>query len=423
LLLVLVAQVGRVELDTGTAVAVNPSILLVPALLAAWFLSMVVGRRLYIARSPVNAPLVTFLLTGLLSLLVGTALWNPEVPRADNLIVVQVAQWAVFAFSAGAFWLTGNQVTEEIGLRRLTFFFLAVAGALAIMRVTPGLMGPVSNVATYALERAPFWMLLSAVAGGQLLFNRALSARWRIFLVACLAAVAVYALFWERATLSNWVGVLSVMGVLVWLRFPRLRLVAIVLLLVLGVTGFLGSTIFEFAGGEAEWNESGGSRLTLIGRVVDVTMRNPVTGLGPAAYRAYAGMQPLAYGRAYYLTPAVNSHNNYVDLFAHMGVLGLAIFLWFAVAVFGLGLRLRARYTEGFAAGYVNAMLAAWAGALAVMVLADWILPHVYNIGFPGFQASVLVWSFLGGLVALDKMPGPSHGLARTRSSREPDIS
>ena len=45
--------------------------------------------------------------------------------------------------------------------------------------------------------------------------------------------------------------------------------------------------------------------------------------------------------------------------------------------------------------------------ALASAVLLpepDWILPFVYNIGFPGFQASVLVWLFLGGLVALDNM-------------------
>jgi len=28
----------------------------------------------------------------------------------------------------------------------------------------------------------------------------------------------------------------------------------------------------------------------------------------------------------------------------------------------------------------------------------------VYNIGFLGFQASVLVWLFLGGLVALEQI-------------------
>ena len=50
-------------------------------------------------------------------------------------------------------------------------------------------------------------------------------------------------------------------------------------------------------------------------------------------------------------------------------------------------------------------MLAVGAGALVLMVMVDWILPFVYNVGFPGFQASVLVWLFMGGLVALDNLP------------------
>jgi hypothetical protein len=408
LALVLVALVGRVEFGTGTAVAVNLATLLVPALLGVWVLYMVLRRDIRIAPSRLNAPLGFFLLAGLLSLLIGTALWDPGVPRADNLIVVQIAQWAIFAFSAAVFWLTGGLIADEAWLRRLTFFFLGVAGTLAILRVLPGTMRRVQDVATFALDRAPFWLLLAALASGQLVFNRHLSLRWRVFLIACLSAVIAYVFFWERATLSHWIGVAAATTVLVWLRFPRLRVWAIALLVVLIASGLLGSTLYNFAGGEAEWDESGGSRLVLIQRVIEVTMHNPITGLGPAAYRSYAKMTPLAYGKALWLEPWINSHNNYVDLFAHTGLLGLGIFLWFAVEVFALGLRLRSRFTTGFAAGYVNAMLAAWAGALVLMLFADWILPHVYNIGFPGFQASVLIWLFLGGLVSLEQMTGHS---------------
>ena len=69
-----------------------------------------------------------------------------------------------------------------------------------------------------------------------------------------------------------------------------------------------------------------------------------------------------------------------------------------------LGVNLRTAYSHGFASAYVNGSLAAGLSALVMMALADWILPHVYNIGFPGFQASVLIWLFWGGLVALQQL-------------------
>ena len=401
--LIVAALLVPLDIPTGTEVRINLAALLPPIILGVGLLDQARRRegRLFLP-SITNKPLWLFLLAGLLSLLVGTVFWDPAVPHSSNLIIVQLAQWAIFAFSAIVFWLMGSMVRDKGQLQRLTFFYLAVAGSLAIMRVLPGTGSLREHVATFAVDRAPFWLLLAALTGGQLLFNQNLSTRWRWFLLAVLAAVLLYSLILERKTLSNLAGVGPVLAMLIWLRWPRMRwaLVALAVLVLL----FLLPVIYGFAGGDAEWEESGGSRLALAGRVVEVTMRNPITGLGPAAYRSYARMKPLLYERAYYTDPWVNSHNNYVDLFAHFGIVGLVLFFWFSVQVFRLGVRLRVYFVEGFAAGYVNAMLAAWVGALVVMVFADWILPHVYNIGFPGFQASVLVWLFLGGLVSLEQM-------------------
>jgi hypothetical protein len=402
--LVAAALVAHLEFGTGTEVALNPATLLVPAMLGVWVLDMMRRREVRLVLSRTNRPLLLFLLAGLLSLLIGLATWDPAVPRSGNFTLVQLAQWAIFAFAAIAFWLTGNLVRDEAWLRRLAFTFLVLGGGLALLRVTPGTMTLVSRVATFAVDRSPFWMMLAALAAGQLLFNRQLTRPWRVFLGAILVAVGLYTLYWQRATLSHLAGVAGVAGVLVWLRWPRLRWPAILLLAALAVSGTLFSSVYQFAGGWREWAESGGSRLLLIGRVIEVTMQNPITGLGPAAYRPYANMEPLLYGRAFWIAPLINSHNNYVDLFAHVGLLGMALFFWFTVEVTRLGLRLRAHFTEGFAAGYVNGMLAAGAGALVLMMFADWILPFVYNIGFPGFQASLLVWLFLGGLVALEQV-------------------
>ena len=408
--LVLAALVLPMEFSTGTQVSLNRAALLLAALLLVWLASSLVRQRLELASSRVNAPLLGFLALGLLSLLAGNVLWDPGVPRPHNMLAVQMAQWAIFALSAGALWLAGSVIEDQAWLRRLTLTFLGLGGCLALARLLPVVSGLIGRFVTVALNRPPFWLLLTALAGGQLLFNRQLAANTRRLLVLLLVIVAFYAFIQLRESVSTWVGVAATAGVLIWLRWPRFRWPVILLLTALSVNGLLQSAVWEFAGGEREWILSGGSRLALIERVVQVTMRNPITGLGPASYRPYANQEPLAYRRALWINPKISSHNNYVDLFAQTGVLGLTLFFWFAVELARLGLRLRTRFREGFAAGYVNGMLAAGAGSLVIMLLADWILPFVYNIGFPGFQASVLVWLFMGGLVALDHLPDGEAG-------------
>jgi len=383
LALVLAALVVPVEFGTGTAVTLNTAALLVPAMLTLWLLDMVRKRQVRIVSSPVNRPLLLFLGASLLSLLIGIATWDPMVPRSSNFTLVQLAQWAIFAFSAGAFWLTANLATQEKWLRRMTWSFLLVGGAVAVGRQLPGAASLLNKVTTFAFDRAPFWALLASLAGGQLLFNRSLHRLARWALAAEMLSAFVYAFIDQQEAVSNWVSLGVTVAVLLWLRFPKLRWPVFALVIALAVAGLLIPSVYEFAGGEEEWLMSGQSRIVLSGRVIEVTMRNPVTGLGPAAYRPYANARPLLYGRAYWVNPQVNSHNNYVDLFAHGGILGLGLFAWFAAEIGKLGGRLRRRYPSGFEGGYVNGMLAAGAASLVLMVFADWILPFVYNIGFP----------------------------------------
>jgi hypothetical protein len=402
--LILATLIARQQFSTGTQVSLNVAALLVPSLFFLWIAEMVRRRAVRFVPSSCNRPLLLFLCASLLALLVGNVLWDPVVPRTSSFVLVQLAQWSVFAFSAFAFWLAGNLVTDEAWLCRLAWTFLVLGGGLAILWGMPGVGSLVRSFSTVALIRAPFWVLLAALAGGQLLFNDRLSATSRWFLLAVSVVVVFYAFVWQREGASNWVGVAAVAGVLSWLRFPRLRWPVVVLLVSLTAVGLLIPTVYEFAGGDHEWFTSGGSRLALIRRVVELTLRNPITGLGPAAYRPYGLTDPLVYAHIVWMNPRLSSHNNYVDVFAHAGLLGLGLFLWFLGEVGWLGWRLSRRYQTGFLAGYVNGMFAAWAGMVVIMMLADWFLPFVYNIGFPGFQASVLVWMFLGGLVAVEQM-------------------
>lgn len=400
--LVIMALLVPFQIETGTGVLLNPATLFVPVLLVIWVSHQLRKRSIRFVQSQANTPLLFFLLMSLVSLLIGNANWDPLVPRSGQFWLVQLAQWAIFAFSAGVFIVAGNLLAEEYWLYRLTVAFLIIGGVLGIAGALVGVRNLVDKTATVALIRAPFWVLLTGLAGGQLLFNPRMSLTWRTFLYLSLAVTLVYAFGQEQEAASNWVGIVGVAITLVWLRWPRLRLPTVLLVLVLAATGVLIPSIYEFAGGDFEWEQSGGSRLVLIERVVGVTMRNPITGLGPAAYRPYANQAPLLYGRAFWTAPIINSHNNYIDVFAHTGLIGLALFLWFLAEVAWLGWRLHCRYQKGFIAGYVNGMQSVLAGMVVIMMLLDWFLPFVYNVGFPGFQASVLVWLFLGGLVAIE---------------------
>lgn len=401
--LIVVAFLLPISLGTGTEVRLGSATLFIPILVLLWLLGVWRQRGFPPARSRVWRPLLGFVLAGLLSLAVGIIQWDPLVPRSDRFLLVQLAQWALFAFSALVFWLGAQWPASEFALRRLTLFFLGLGGLIMALTYLPAGM-PLKRLISITPGYPPLLAVFGALAAGQLFYDRSLSRPWRFVMAAIVAATLFQGLVLQRDNVSTLIGLGVAAGVFIWLRWPRLRWLLLVLVTMSALLGVLFPTLYDFAGGDEEWEASGGSRLVLIGRVIEVTMRNPITGLGPAAYRPYTALKPLPYGRAYWVVPQVSSHNNYVDLFSHTGLLGLGLFLWFAGEVIWLGLRLRRRWRTGFAAGYVNGMVAGWLGCLAAMALGDWVLPFVYNLGFPAFQGTALVWMLLGGLVALEQI-------------------
>jgi hypothetical protein len=138
--------------------------------------------------------------------------------------------------------------------------------------------------------------------------------------------------------------------------------------------------------------------------------RNPWLGFGPANYYHYTLLFPIIGWWVRF-----NSHNNYIDLVAQTGVIGLLAFCWFVVEVLRLALRLFSRVPTGFAKAYVVGALGGLAGSLVSGFLADWIVPFTYNIGLTGFRSSLLFWFFLGGLLSLKRMMSAADAFARSQ--------
>jgi hypothetical protein len=141
--------------------------------------------------------------------------------------------------------------------------------------------------------------------------------------------------------------------------------------------------------------------------MLEIIKINPILGLGPANYYWYTPAYSIMGWNVFF-----NSHNNYIDILAQTGILGLICFLWFFGEMFVLGWRLQFRVPDGFEKAYVYSALGGIAGTLAAAMLGDWVIPFVYNVGLDGLRAAMIGWLFLGGLVALEQIytkPAPNY--------------
>jgi hypothetical protein len=394
------------EFGTGSAVTLTPPVFLIPAIALAWLARRVQQGSLRLPASRTTLPLLLFVGSGLFSLLAGTMYWDPAVPRPGNLILVQLAQWAIFALSAALFLLAGDLGRDTRWLKGATWAFLILGSVVALEASSPVVRQIFDLYSPRRANTGMFWTWFAALAIGQLVFNRRLAWPARLALLGTLLVSAYVLASRTGEWVSGWAPFSVAAVTVIWLRIRRgNRALGWALLPVLaGAAVLVYPALFELAGGQQGLDMSWGGRLILYRSVFEIVQDHPLLGLGPAAYRHYGLTQSLSLGvgRALYLQPKISSHNNYIDIYAQMGLLGLGFFVWFLAELGLLGWRMSDRFEGGFLDGYVQGVLGGFVGTLFAMFLVDWFLPFVYNVGFPGFRTSALAWMFLGTLIALD---------------------
>ncbi|MBN1139087.1 MAG: hypothetical protein JXM73_21080 [Anaerolineae bacterium] len=405
--LVLLIPAGLVvpfAVGTGTQTEVPVTLLLLGALLAVWVVRMILDRDLRLASTPANLPLLALIVVAGFALVAGQAYWNPLVGTKSSFLFVQLAQWSVFILSGGAFWLMANLVRDVRWLRWMVYLFLALGVVYIATRLLPGSWGLTSRLFASGSTGSLFWVWLVALTGGQVLANRRLDRLQRLAFVGLLAATLGVAWFQGRDWVSGWAPPLVALLVIVWLSSPRAG--ALVTAGLAAVTPLAYPHFYENVVLRAMQTGSF-LRLDAWRGIMQLVGNRWPLGLGLAAYWHY--WRELIGTWAYTATnvvrnPQVNSHSNYVDIYAQMGILGLAVFLWVAISLWRHGWQVRKIVPDGFERGYVYGCLGGLAGSLAAGFLGDWFTPFVYNIGLAGMRASVLGWLFLGGLVSLAQL-------------------
>lgn len=379
---------------TSSVAIISPAILLQGLLLGLWVLDMVARQRhIHWVPSRTNVPLFLFLVVGVIALVNGQINYYYVTQLAP--LTAQISAFAVFALSALAYWLVGNHLKETKWLQWLVWLFLGISGLYILSRLVNPIEYYLYRIFQYGSDASIFWIWLAAMGSSQLLLNRKLERKWRIALLALVVGTFYIALVEAYSWKSGWLPATIALAAVIFVGLPRLRHVAVILgiiVLVLGFSNISGAII-----GEEDYSLTTRSEATVL--ILQIVKANPILGLGPANYFWYTPLFPIAGYRVNF-----NSHNNYLDLLAQTGIIGLAMFIWFAIEVGLLAWRLLDKVPDGFARAYVVGALGGLAGTLASGILGDWFLPFVYNVGLVGYRSSILAWLFLGGLLSLEQL-------------------
>jgi hypothetical protein len=307
----------------------------------------------------------------------------------------QIGGLAIYLLSIFAFLLAAYQISDLRWLKRLTWLFLLLGAFYIVGRLFH--YSWLTHLFVRSATDSLFWTWLVAMAFSQALFNNCLHPGIRVALGA-LTLATLYVGIVHQSWVSGWLpAIVAVTGILFIAAPVWAGLVAAVGL----VVGFLRLQLLS------AWVMSGGNQVSYSVRATvwrilfqNIIKVNPVLGLGPANYYWYMLLFPLMGSYQVY-----NSHNQYVDLLAQTGILGLFFYLWFFGEMLYLAWRMRNRLGDGFARAYVYGVFGGVLGTLAAGMLGDWVLPFVYNIGLAGFRASVLGWLFMGGLLTFFSDP------------------
>jgi hypothetical protein len=394
----IISLVVSYTLGTGSQTGINATAMLVLLLTGTWLLEMLVHNRQIrlLPFRPITASLL-LIIVALVSFGFGQFNWFPT---NSAPLTAQVGGLMIFMLSVCAFLVYAHQVRSINELQWINWIFLASGFLFLLMRNFRFLRPYVRQFFVQeASQGSVFFIWLVSLAAGQLLINKKLHPAVRILLGGLILLFFYQNMGIGRAWASGWLPVLVSLMVIVILYKPRLgiAIAALGAIVVLATPGLLSGLLSE-----------GDNSYSIITRVeawrilVEIIKVSPLLGVGMANYYWYTSMfRILGYQIQF------NSHNNYIDIIAQTGLVGVTIFIWFLWEVWRVGWRTLSKAPEGFARAYVIAAIGGLAGTAFAGLLGDWVIPFVYNVGLNGYRMSVFAWVFLGGLLAVAKLVLP----------------
>jgi hypothetical protein len=373
--------------------AISAVVIIIAAMLGLWVLDMlVVKRRFEFIKSRSLLPVVVFMVISLVAFGMGQIPWFIFAQQAP--LDSQAGGLAIFLLSAGTLIMAAHRFRDERWLRIFMWVFI-VLGAMYIVGRTINFPN-IDELYNWGFTGGSmFWTWLVAMASSQVVYNPKLKTGIKVLLVLLVGLTFYVAMTQAYDWKSGWLPPLVCVAVILGMRFKRLVILIVPIAVVM--VGIIFTVLV--ATDEYSW----GTRVDAWLIVLEISKVNPFLGLGFSNYYWYT---PLYSIRGWSVN--FNSHSQYIDLIAQVGILGLFCFLWIFAETLRSIWKLVNKLPGGFPLAYSYGTLAGVAGTLLAAFLVDWVLPFVYNIGFAGFRASILPWIFIGGLISIDQLYGQS---------------
>lgn len=377
------------SLPTGTGSRLVFSLVVTVGFTALWVIhKFIIEKRFWLYYSPVNRPLLGFVIVILFSWGWSIIFRDPEVVIWRSFPFVQAASALVWVMLPGALLLTANLIQDVKELKILVSIML-IAGFFGIFRQ----FGFINRLPVNTGGLFNMWVICLAV--GQALFNEKLDWKIRGPLLG-LAAIWVYWGFVLHIDwLAGWLPGFVAVGILTVRRSWKLALViGAVLLIWVG----LHANYYLYKTLGTERNVSG---VTRVGAWIvnwRITKYHILFGTGPAGYASYY--------MTYFPTEGLATHSNYLDILAQTGIIGSAFCAWLFLSLTVLGLKVTSRINRrrDFWEGLSNSALAGTIGCIVMMGFGDWLLPFAYTQTIAGYNYAVYNWIFMGTLLVIDRL-------------------
>jgi len=388
--LVLVAVLTPLESANWASTSLSIAVLLV----CIWFLRQLVVQRqlVFVASGAITATLGLMAVT-VLAFIVGQFKWFPV---SSAPLRAQFGGMALFLASTGILLVVASVASRQ-DVKRLLWLFVWT-GAVVMFATAIGrseIRAGGLTISTSTSIGSVFYTWLVALAAGQGLWNRSLSRSSRAGLLALASLTVAHQLVVLFTWASAWIPPSIALGTILLMRSPRLTIAVSTLLVPLVLFDWSAAVAPIVANESYSW----ATRIAAALSMRDLIAHSPWVGFGPANYIFYTPFFPILGYRVLF-----NSHNNYIDVAAQTGVVGLSLFILILLALAWTAFRLARHFPAGFEKGYLMGALGGVIGTACSGMLGDWIIPFAYNVGVRGFRSSVMFWLFAGGVLAIDRI-------------------